>query len=256
MASTVSNLNTLSACFATSPQREVTATACARGKKNPFVSFATGSLWRVVTSGDGCRCTTRAMGGGADGKERSQEQQLQRAGKQPPRRSASQLAPFDLWDRFPTARTMQQMIETVERIMEDPFAYSGASFPSLDGDNSGVSYRRRRTPWEIKDGDGEYKMRFDMPGMTKKDVKVWVEDNILVVKAEKLPHKSKEGDGVEVEQQGEWSAKSYGRYNSRIVLPDNVMVEKIKAEVKDGVLYITIPKASTSTKVVNDIDVQ
>uniref|UniRef100_A0A1D1YM18 25. heat shock protein, chloroplastic n=1 Tax=Anthurium amnicola TaxID=1678845 RepID=A0A1D1YM18_9ARAE len=156
-----------------------------------------------------------------------------------------------LWDRFPTARTVQQMIETMERIMEDPFAYSGTSFPNLNGDDDGVSYRRGRTPWEIKEAEDEYKMRFDMPGMTKKDVKVWVEDNMLIVKAEKLSKKSKE-DGEEEEG---WSAKSYGRYNSRIVLPDNVMMEKIKAEVKDGVLYITIPKASTLSKVV-DINVQ
>ncbi|XP_077252664.1 small heat shock protein, chloroplastic-like [Tasmannia lanceolata] len=118
--------------------------------------------------------------------------------------------------------------------MEDPLSYA-----SLSEDN-GVNYRRGRTPWEIKEGEQEFKMRFDM---TKKDVKVWVEEKMLVVKAEKLPKKKPEG---EVE---EWSSKSYGRYSSRIVLPDNIEIEKIKAEVRDGVLYITIPKAKTSSRV-------
>lgn len=147
-----------------------------------------------------------------------------------------------IWDRFPTARTVQQMLETMEGIMEDPFAY-----PSLT-EETGSTYRRGRTPWEIKDGENEYKMRFDMPGMTKKDVKVSVEEKMLVVKAEKLA-KSSEGDGEEEEE--EWSAKSYGRYSSRIALPENIEVEQIKAEVKDGVLYIAIPKAKSGSKVVD-----
>lgn len=158
-----------------------------------------------------------------------------------------------LWDRFPTARTVQQMMETMERIMDDPFAYSGA-WPSPPFSSDGAGYSRGRTPWEIKEGENEYKMRFDMPGMTKDDVKVWVEEKMLVVKAEKMKKASPENGKVE-EEEGDWSAKSYGRYSSRIALPENVEFEQIKAEVKDGVLYITIPKASVKSKIV-DINVQ
>lgn len=149
-----------------------------------------------------------------------------------------------IWDRFPTARTVQQMLETMERIVDEPFAY-----PSLT-EEAGSTYRRGRTPWEIKEGENEYKMRFDMPGMTKKDVKVSVEEKMLVVRAEKLP-KSSEGDQAEEEEEEEWSAESYGRYSSRIALPENIEVEQIKAEVKDGVLYITTPKAKKASKVLD-----
>ncbi|KAF8390582.1 hypothetical protein HHK36_025109 [Tetracentron sinense] len=114
---------------------------------------------------------------------------------------------------------------------------------------------RGRTPWEIKEGEGEYKLRFDMPGMTKNDVKMWIEEKMLVVKAEKVPKKKNQDGQEDVHEEEEWSAKSYGRYNSRIALPENVEFEKIKAEVQDGVLYITIPKASNSSKIF-DIDVQ
>ncbi|GKV43502.1 hypothetical protein SLEP1_g50789 [Rubroshorea leprosula] len=158
-----------------------------------------------------------------------------------------------LWDRFPTARTVQQMMETMDRIVEDPFAYSGTWPSPLPSDTSG--YSRGRTPWEIKEGEGEYRMRFDMPGMTKEDVKVWVEEKMLVVKAEKVPKKKMNGRENGEEEEEDWSAKSYGRYNSRIALPENVEFEKIKAEVKDGVLYITIPKASKNAKIL-DINVQ
>lgn len=141
--------------------------------------------------------------------------------------------------------------------MEDPFTYSG-TWPSPLPNEKGGYNSRGRTPWEIKEGESEYKMRFDMPGMTKKDVKVWVEEKMLVVKAEKLP-KEKEGqvnnNGMVEEEEEEWSANSYGRYSSRIALPENVQFEKITAEVKDGVLYITIPKASNNGRVL-DINVE
>lgn len=167
-----------------------------------------------------------------------------------------------LRDRFPTARTVQEMMETMERMMEDPFAFSTLEWPSSPLPSEGVGgYRRRgRAPWEIKECESEYKMRFDMPGMNKEDVKVWVEEKMLVVKAEKAQKKKQENEIVELQQEKqqeeeEWSAKSYGRYSSRIALPDNVQFENIKAEVKDGMLYITIPKATSYSNIL-DIQVQ
>ncbi|KAL7171657.1 hypothetical protein ACSBR2_036336 [Camellia fascicularis] len=200
----------------------------------------------------GCSNGIKAMAG--DGRDSLDH--LQRANKsqqqsQPPKKRVAEATPIGLWDRFPTARTVQQMMETMERMMEDPFVYtSGWPSPTLT-ETSG--YSRGRTPWEIKEGEGEYKLRFDMPGMTKDDVKVYVEEKMLVVKAEKMP-KDRNGQESEVENE-EWSAKSYGKYSSRVALPENVEFEKIKAEVKDGVLYITIPKASGTSKVL-DINVQ
>ncbi|XP_043723596.1 small heat shock protein, chloroplastic-like [Telopea speciosissima] len=195
----------------------------------------------------------------AAGEGRDNLDHLQRATKhqttqqqQQPKRRIAPVAPIGLWDRFPTARTVQQMMETMERMMEDPFAYS-STWPSP---SQKEEYRGGRTPWGIKEGENDYKMRFDMPGMTRNDVKVWVEDKMLVVKAEKVLNKKKESEGqTQLEEEEEWPEKSFGRYSSRIALPDNIDFEKVKAEVKDGVLYITIPKASSSSKVW-DINVQ
>ncbi|XP_020215873.1 small heat shock protein, chloroplastic isoform X2 [Cajanus cajan] len=174
-----------------------------------------------------------------------------------PKKKLPPTAPIGLWDKFPTARTVQEMMETMERMMEDPFALSTLEWPSSPLPSEGVGgYKRRgRAPWEIKEGESEYKMRFDMPGMNKEDVKVWVEEKMLVVKAEKEPKKKHENNGIVEHEEEDWSAKSYGRYSSRIALPHNVQFENIKAEVKDGVLYITIPKASSYSNIL-DIQVQ
>lgn len=138
------------------------------------------------------------------------------------------------------------MMETMERMTEDPFAHGGGGWRSESG-----GYSKGRTPWEIKEGEGEYKLRFDMPGMTKGDVKLWVEEKMLVIKAEKTSGPEEDDEGTST-----WPARSYGRYNSRVVLPENVQFDKIKAEVKDGVLYITIPKANTDNPKILDINVE
>ncbi|KAK4399654.1 Small heat shock protein, chloroplastic [Sesamum angolense] len=214
---------------------------------SPFQSRSSLFLRTPISGRNRAKNVVRAVA--AEGRDNLDH--LQRPTKQQPRKRSAPAAPTGLWDRFPTARTVQQMMETMERMMEDPFAYSGG-WPSPLPPADSVGYSRGRTPWEIKEAETEYKMRFDMPGMTKEDVKVWVEEKMLVVKAEKSPQIGSENE----EENGEdWSPKSYGRYSSRIALPENVQFEKIKAEVKDGVLYISIPKASSSAKIF-DINVE
>ncbi|KNA15811.1 hypothetical protein SOVF_094820 [Spinacia oleracea] len=122
-------------------------------------------------------------------------------------------APIGLWDRFPSARTVQQMLDTMDRMMEQPVAYN-SSWQSQHP-NNGSEYVRGRTPWEIKETEG----------------------------------KNRQENGVVESEGDDWSVKSFGKYSSRIALPENIDFEKIKAEVKDGVLYITIPKASSISKV-------
>lgn len=97
-------------------------------------------------------------------------------------------------------------------------------------------------------------MRFDVPGMTKNDVKVWIEENnMLVLKAGKVSMEQKEDqlvNGYEKSTEEDWLTDSYGKCSYRIALPENIGFDKIKANVRDGVLYITIPKASIRSKII------
>ena len=183
-----------------------------------------------------------------------------------------------LWDSFPEARTLDQMVRTMERIMDGegdddgrvlvvPAAVAASAVPRAEAGNgvavpaaagggaaTGAAYRQRggRTPWEVRERAGEYLGRFDMPGMTREDVRVSVRDRTLVVAAEKAAVAKEQHEDEEEDEEGEpWPAASFGRYRTRFEPPENVDVERIAAEVRDGVLYLTIPKLSAGGKVVN-----
>ncbi|KAI4338035.1 hypothetical protein L6164_016389 [Bauhinia variegata] len=147
------------------------------------------------------------------------------------------ISPFGLLDPWSPMRSMRQMLDTMDRIFEDAMTFPGR--------NKGIG--EVRTPWDIKDEEHQIRMRFDMPGLSKEDVKVSVEDDMLVIKA-----------AAKNEQQGgddSRSGGSYSSYDTRLRLPDSCEKDKVKAQLTNGVLYITVPKTKVERKVI-DVDVQ
>ncbi|XP_057507075.1 small heat shock protein, chloroplastic-like [Actinidia eriantha] len=159
-----------------------------------------------------------------------QQQQQERGMGVQPRRLALDVSPFGLLDPLSPVRTMRQMWDMMDQLFEDALTFPGAEM---------------RAPWDVKDDQNEIKMRFDVPGLSKEDVKVYVEEDELAIKGE---HK-KENDG------DDWAARNYSSYYARIRLPDTCEKDKIKAELKNGVLFVSIPKAKVDRKVI-DVNIQ
>ncbi|KAL6952204.1 Small heat shock protein, chloroplastic [Sarracenia purpurea var. burkii] len=135
-------------------------------------------------------------------------------------------------------RTLRQTLDTMDRLFEEAIAFPGRNRSAAEV----------RAPWDIRDDENEIKMRFDMPGLSREDVRVSVEEDVLVIKGERKTAAEDGGDDS-------WSAKCYSSYDTRLRLPDNCEKEKIKAELKNGVLFISVPKAKVERKVI-DVAIQ
>ena len=75
----------------------------------------------------------------------------------------------------------------------------------------------------------------DLPGIDQKDVEINVEDNVLTLKGERKPEKV-EGEAFRRYE------RAYGVFTRTFTLPRTVAADKVTAEMKAGVLTLTLPK--------------
>jgi HSP20 family protein len=89
---------------------------------------------------------------------------------------------------------------------------------------------------DIYEEEGLIVLKAELAGVDPKDVDIRVENNVLTLKGERhLDTEVKKENYHRVE-------RTYGAFSRSFTLPSVVDGEKIKAEIKDGVLKVTLPK--------------
>jgi HSP20 family protein len=130
------------------------------------------------------------------------------------------MAMLTRWDPL---RELSRMQDEVGRLFDDRLFRQGESLgwtPAVDifEDEEGLS------------------LRFDLAGVEPKDVEIRFENGVLTIKGErKLEKEDRKENYHRVEL-------SYGAFNRSFSLPGTVDAEKIKAESKNGVLSVHLPK--------------
>jgi HSP20 family protein len=127
-------------------------------------------------------------------------------------------------------RTISALQEQMNRMFEDTF-FRGADEDAL-------------TTWapsvDIYETEQELVLRADLPGLEEKDLDVRVENNMLTIRGERHFEKNvKEENFLRVE-------RSYGSFSRSFSLPDTVNSDAVKAEYKNGVLTVSLPKREES----------
>jgi HSP20 family protein len=77
-------------------------------------------------------------------------------------------------------------------------------------------------------------VRADLPGMTKDDIHVDINDNILSIQGERKQEHEEEREG--------WyrNERSYGSFYRAVPLPEGTIADSAKASFKDGVLEVVL----------------
>ena len=95
---------------------------------------------------------------------------------------------------------------------------------------------------DIVEHEKEYLIRIDLPQVPKEDVKVLFDDGVLTVTGERK---------VEKEVKGEIAHRTeryFGAFERSFVLPDEIDPTLIRAEARDGVLVVHMPKVDLPKK--------
>ena len=113
------------------------------------------------------------------------------------------------------------------------------AFERMIDDNLFVNYDNNNwTPSvDINESSDTFIINADLPGIKKSDVKVKIEENVLILNAKRKIDKKN------VNEKYHLSERRSGTFSRSFKLPKSVKEEKITADFDNGVLSINIPKA-------------
>lgn len=92
----------------------------------------------------------------------------------------------------------------------------------------------------IFEEDDQIVMKAEMPGVDKDNIAVDVDGRVLTLKGEQSTDNEVKKENYYMRE------RSYGKFERSFTLPEKIESEKIKAEYKDGVLKLNIPKPESS----------
>jgi HSP20 family protein len=102
---------------------------------------------------------------------------------------------------------------------------------------------------DVSETDAEYVIKAELPEVRKEDVNITLQDGVLTLTGERKQESTDDEKVHRVE-------RFYGSFARRFALPDNVDETGIRAESKDGVVLIHLPKQKVVQPQARQISVQ
>ncbi len=134
--------------------------------------------------------------------------------------------------------------------------YSQNWLPSVFNDFFDNTYMQRANATapsiNVAEDEKSYSVEVAAPGMTREDFNVHLDENgDLVINMEKKTREEEKKERKYLRREF-----SYTKYQQTLVLPDDVDKAKIGAEVKNGLLTVTLPKVEAAeSRVARSIEV-
>jgi HSP20 family protein len=93
---------------------------------------------------------------------------------------------------------------------------------------------------ELVEEDGEFVLTAELPGLSKDDVHLSIDDNVLTLKGEKKTERDEAHNRMHLRE------RAYGTFERCFTLPRNVEAGKIRAEFHDGLVEVHMPKGAAA----------
>jgi HSP20 family protein len=122
----------------------------------------------------------------------------------------------------------------MNRLFDDVLRDSTGQMPS--GQGQGGEGGMLMPHMDVSETDKELKVCAELPGVSEKDIDVRLEDDVLVMGAEKKFERKDEKENYH------FMERSYGTFQRALRLPGPVEAEQVQASFENGVLTVTVPK--------------
>ena len=126
-------------------------------------------------------------------------------------------------------RDMSALPHRINRFFDDPFL---SVLRREDESDMG----RWRPNVDIYDNEGSIVFKAELPGVDKKDIDIALKDGVLTLKGERSYENEVKEDSYYRKE------RAFGHFHRSFALPENIDPGKIKADFKDGILKVEIPK--------------
>lgn len=127
-------------------------------------------------------------------------------------------------------------VEALRREMDHLF---DRLLPRGNGDREGLAFL---PSVELEDKDEAIHLKLEIPGMEAKDLDVEVSEESVSIKGERKSETKTEEKGITR------SEFHYGKFERVVPLPAHIQADKVKADYKNGILQLTLPKAETEKR--------
>lgn len=129
----------------------------------------------------------------------------------------------------------------MDRLFDQAFRGFGLPTRMINGVMPADNPALFRPSLDVASDDDQYIISLEAPGLVQDDIKLELKGNTLFIQGEKRFEKEdKDKHYYRIE-------RSYGQFQRVLDLPEDVVLDKIEAKMKDGVLSISMPRSPQVT---------
>jgi HSP20 family protein len=117
-------------------------------------------------------------------------------------------------------------------------------------DDTGLAPSTWSPATDVAENGDSYLVKVELPGVSRDDVKITMQDNLLTIRGEKKQEQETTERGFHRVE------RSYGTFQRSFTLPSTVKADAVDASFKDGILTVRLPKTEEAKPKVIDVSVK